>query len=419
MTPKNNGQLREFAQAAQIKFNFQTANLYEGAIQGTRELVERYSNEGIASAPKYARKAADLVIERFHTLEPIIKGLFIDPFDGRRQSKQTEEELREIVNGVLGREVDRALGVMDNLCSSFLGAAPDRYASSLSQLKASATDSQRRLNDFINLLNLPSQPPNIEDRPMERPLRTNDANATGMLDALISEGRLMHRQIVKHCELGPEVLHPQDQISISELDAWYQGISELFSLRFGPESLEYRRWMNGLAQLRSEATESVGRVTPLGGHWPIHNLLGALGLLTKVRLLQFAKLSTDTTSISISSLHPKIAERCKTLFEAREYDSAVLAAFTAVEEAIRERSRAPAKDVGVNLMSFAMNPNSPILKFADVSAEQEGHHALFRGAIGAIKNPLSHRTVGYSDQGRVLELLGFASLLMKLIDDVP
>lgn len=56
---------------------------------------------------------------------------------------------------------------------------------------------------------------------------------------------------------------------------------------------------------------------------------------------------------------------------------------------------------------------SPILKFSDIIAEQEGHAFLYRGAIGAIKNPLSHRRVGHKAKARAFELIAFASALMR------
>jgi uncharacterized protein (TIGR02391 family) len=104
---------------------------------------------------------------------------------------------------------------------------------------------------------------------------------------------------------------------------------------------------------------------------------------------------------------------------AGKYDSAVLEAFKAVEEAVREQAGAPATKFGVALLSYAMNPKDPRLCFSAIPAEQEGFHALFRGAIGALKNPLSHRSIGHNDPVRVLEYLAFASLLMRLIDDLP
>jgi len=59
-----------------------------------------------------------------------------------------------------------------------------------------------------------------------------------------------------------------------------------------------------------------------------------------------------------------------------------------------------------------------IISFSDIPAEQEGFHQLFRGAIAAFKNPLSHRDVDHSDRNRTAELLNFASYLLYLLDSV-
>ena len=67
-------------------------------------------------------------------------------------------------------------------------------------------------------------------------------------------------------------------------------------------------------------------------------------------------------------------------------------------------------------MSNAMGPNGP-LRFSNIMSEQEGWHSLFRGAMGALKNPASRRIVVHADPVRVMELLAFASLLMRLLDD--
>jgi len=68
-------------------------------------------------------------------------------------------------------------------------------------------------------------------------------------------------------------------------------------------------------------------------------------------------------------------------------------------------------------MSKAMSPKKPLLQLSAIEGEQDGFHMLFRGAIGLVKNPHSHRFVGVNDQLRAFELLTFASLLMRLLDE--
>jgi uncharacterized protein (TIGR02391 family) len=120
--------------------------------------------------------------------------------------------------------------------------------------------------------------------------------------------------------------------------------------------------------------------------------------------------------LDIDSLHPKIAQRCTVPFVSGQYDDAILAGLIAVEEEIRARISAEASNVGVSLVTKAMNPKSPRLVFSEVQAEQEAAHALYRGAIGYLKNPRSHRFVGTADPVHAFEVLAFASLLMRLLD---
>ena len=240
-----------------------------------------------------------------------------------------------------------------------------------------------------------------------------------MLDKLIDEGRLLRLRIEEHFKAGPDALPPEERISIPELEAWYKGVGHVLENQFGTESPEARLWRDGLERIRKESWEGVGRIHPYGGHWPIHNLVESLGLLAQIRILKLNQQQSSQVAVSIMGLHPKIADRCQSAFMASKYDSAVLEAFKAVEEAVREQAAAPATEFGVALVSYAMNPKNPRLRFSDIPAEQEGYHALFRGAIGALKNPLSHRSVGHNDPVSVLEYLAFASLLMRLIDDLP
>ena len=112
-----------------------------------------------------------------------------------------------------------------------------------------------------------------------------------------------------------------------------------------------------------------------------------------------------------------VVRRCKGPFEAGRYDDAIRNAFIAVEEEIRARISGAPDDLGVELVTKAMNPSSPQLVFSGVKAEQEAAHLLYRGAIGYIKNPLSHRFLDTTDPGRTFELLAFASLLLRMLDE--
>lgn len=121
--------------------------------------------------------------------------------------------------------------------------------------------------------------------------------------------------------------------------------------------------------------------------------------------------------LGLDSLHPRVVHRAGKAFETGQYDDAIFNAFKVVEETIRVRISGDAIDIGVSLVSKAMKPDAPLLRFSEVKAEQEAAHALYRGAIGSFKNPLSHRFLDSSDPDKVFEILTLASLLLRMLDE--
>lgn len=124
-----------------------------------------------------------------------------------------------------------------------------------------------------------------------------------------------------------------------------------------------------------------------------------------------------TSKLGLQFLHPKILQHCRVAFRSSQFDDAIFNALKTIEEEIRARIRARASDVGVELISKAMNSKSPQLIFSAIDAEQEAAHLLYRGAIGFFKNPLSHRFLGSQNPLKAFEILCLASLLMHILDD--
>lgn len=119
---------------------------------------------------------------------------------------------------------------------------------------------------------------------------------------------------------------------------------------------------------------------------------------------------------TIAALHATIVARSGPPFIDGHFDEAILNAFKAVEERLRERVASPTVLYGVDLVSAAFRASAGKLIVSTIPAEQEAVHLLFRGAIGFFKNPQSHRFVGVKEQHVALELLGFASLLLRTVD---
>ena len=118
-----------------------------------------------------------------------------------------------------------------------------------------------------------------------------------------------------------------------------------------------------------------------------------------------------------ASLHPVIAERVWSSFVRGEYDTAVFQAFKEVEVATRSAGSFAATDIGIDLVGKAFNINSgPLADMSLPEAERRAMLNLFVGAVGLFKNPGSHRHVALTDANEAAEMIGFASLLMRIVD---
>jgi len=114
-------------------------------------------------------------------------------------------------------------------------------------------------------------------------------------------------------------------------------------------------------------------------------------------------------------LHPVIAQKCWSSFLRGEYDTAVFQAYKELEVAIREAARLKPEEYGVELARKAFHsergaltdPNAPV-------AEREALSNLVAGALGAYKNPHSHRNVQL-EPDEAVDMINLASHLMKLV----
>jgi uncharacterized protein (TIGR02391 family) len=121
----------------------------------------------------------------------------------------------------------------------------------------------------------------------------------------------------------------------------------------------------------------------------------------------------------IAALHPTIREVSQRPFEAGETAAAVLEAFKAVNNRVKERSSSDAD--GQPLMARVFRPGDPVLRIANEGNEtgqsiQAGYHHLFMGAMLGIRNPHAHEHFPGLDENEALEQLGFASMLMRRLD---
>ncbi|UUY52365.1 TIGR02391 family protein (plasmid) [Streptomyces yangpuensis] len=121
-------------------------------------------------------------------------------------------------------------------------------------------------------------------------------------------------------------------------------------------------------------------------------------------------------------LHPALEGTVRTNFDLGDYETACFAAMKAVEVAVREASGLDNSLVGVKLMRAAFQPaqngkaGGPLADTEAEGGEQEAASALFAGAMGAYKNPASHRTVDFDDPIEAAEIIQFADLLLRQVE---
>ena len=123
-------------------------------------------------------------------------------------------------------------------------------------------------------------------------------------------------------------------------------------------------------------------------------------------------------------LHPKIIKSSEALFKDGHYASAILEAFKAVNNFVKEKSGLSSNErrgmSDKQLMAKVFDERAPLIKLNELStdtdiSEQEGFKLLFMGATAGIRNPKAHDNIIQTDPFITLEYLGFASFLLKRI----
>lgn len=114
-------------------------------------------------------------------------------------------------------------------------------------------------------------------------------------------------------------------------------------------------------------------------------------------------------------LHPTLSS-ARSNFALGDYETASFAAMKAVEVEVRRVAGLSNELVGVHLMRKAFHPKDGVLR--DPGAEGGERQAiadLFAGAMGAFKNPASHRTVQFDDAVEAAEVIQLADLLLRIV----
>jgi uncharacterized protein (TIGR02391 family) len=153
---------------------------------------------------------------------------------------------------------------------------------------------------------------------------------------------------------------------------------------------------------------------PTQGHNASHRTLTRRGRQLQNR--ELASAYRMAAILPLALVHPAILEKSQSAFVRGDHDIAVFAAFKAIEVAVRSACGFPDGELGVPLMRKAFHPETgPLTDKSVVTSEREATAALFAGAIGAAKNPSSHREFEMN-KAEAARLLVFASHLMSIVD---
>ncbi|MCX5559478.1 TIGR02391 family protein [Streptomyces sp. NBC_00038] len=206
-------------------------------------------------------------------------------------------------------------------------------------------------------------------------------------------------------------------------------------LASGTDYLQYVGTMGSARQAFQEEPDTAVLVNGLSDAWcwlEAHALLSRVPSQTEA----FRQLSRDGMELAkdpqgitrfearerlSGPLHPALEGTVRTNFHLGDYETACFAAMKAVEVAVRDASGLENSLVGVALMRAAFQPHrsgkpGPLADAGAEGGEQEAASALFAGAMGAFKNPSSHRTVDFDDPIEAAEIIQFADLLLRQVE---
>ncbi len=121
----------------------------------------------------------------------------------------------------------------------------------------------------------------------------------------------------------------------------------------------------------------------------------------------------------LAALHPDVLAVATPYVLSQHYGSAVFESVKAVVN--RVKSMTGLDSDGVALMNQVFSAQNPrlVLSGARTTTQrnvQAGYREFFVGAVQAIRNPSAHEPMGVMEVNEAFELLGLASLLMRLLD---
>lgn len=122
------------------------------------------------------------------------------------------------------------------------------------------------------------------------------------------------------------------------------------------------------------------------------------------------------SEVDSSVIDSELEQRALVEYEDGHYQSAVRTAFIVLEERVRDAGGFRESDHGADLMTDAFHPDGP-LAIGNTEAEKEGTMLLFRSAIMALRNPVSHRVIDDIDEDYARDVIHTVNLLLRIVDN--
>ena len=112
-------------------------------------------------------------------------------------------------------------------------------------------------------------------------------------------------------------------------------------------------------------------------------------------------------------LDKEIIEKC---LHKKDAEDIITSAFRILEERIRTKIGEGYDKCGLELLTDAFHPKTGRLIFGKSPAEQEALLLLYRGSIGFLRNPPSHRFVDDYSKFEIFEIVVHVNLLLTILD---
>ena len=131
--------------------------------------------------------------------------------------------------------------------------------------------------------------------------------------------------------------------------------------------------------------------------------------------LKYAREGFISSHMAELGFDPELRERCQADFVSERYSLALRNAFTLLETRIRGESMAPRDKSGLELASYAFQPQNGKIPVGVTDSEREGAFQLFRGAFIAFRDPAAHNDqLAGMDRSSAFLQLALVDLLLKL-----